>query len=196
MTDTPDEFPESKKEHFATNKDPYRSIAGRTDDRLHGLELAFDVAGDATILDIGCHDGRVAERFAEAGAAHIDGLDISETFIGKAADRLRNSPTTTRFLVADLSVGRTALEGIGLRRSYHLVCYLGVHHHLKKQMHAAALSELEQNIFALASDQLAVRTPQVHFDLLLPAILAAGFEPITGFIKGNIAPLRHFRRSV
>lgn len=190
----PNPFPDSRKEHFAKNEDPSRSIAGETGDRVFGLDLAFDKAKGASVLDIGCHDGRIAERFAMAGAAHIDGLDISATFIEMAAERFLGLPTRSRFRVADLSKGAAVLEGLELLNGYDLVCYLGVHHHLKKQMPGERLSELVQVICAMASDHLVIRTPQVHFDPLLPEILATGFEPVSPFFKGKIAPVRHFQR--
>lgn len=194
MTDRHDAHSGPDKTHFADHKDPAGTIAGETADRIFGLEPALQNADGASVLDIACHDGRIAERFAGAGATLIDGLDISETCIGAARDRPWPEETSRRFQVVDLSTGPSALEGIGLRTGYDLVLYLGIHHHLKNQMKPDLLAALENAIFSLATDHLAVRTPQVHFDPLLPQILEAGFEPASGYLKGNIAPVRHFRR--
>ena len=184
----------SKRDHFAKVKDPSLAIAGDTDDRIFGLEPVFEIARGATVLDIGCHDGRIAERLADAGASRIDGLDISETFIDLARDRFLEKGVIANFQIVDLSAGAASLKDARLQPTYDLVLYLGVHHHLKGQMSGEELLRLERAIFALASDHLAVRTPQVHFDPLLPRILDVGFEPVTGFMKGKIAPVRHFRR--
>ena len=40
----------------------------------------------ADVLDYGCGRGEMALRYLEAGARHVDGIDISQTYVKEASD--------------------------------------------------------------------------------------------------------------
>ncbi|MGW8369103.1 MAG: class I SAM-dependent methyltransferase [Gammaproteobacteria bacterium] len=181
------------KELASTTRNADLLIAGTAGDRLHGLEDLLRSSAGKTVLDVGCHDGTVAEAFANAGAAQIDGCDIFRAGVEQAKRRVSPIQPNNAFFVADLSAGAAALHELRLDR-YDIVCYLGVHQHLAKQMDRSALRELELHIFGKATRELVVRTPAASFPRLETTVAEAGFTPAGDLITGNVGPLRIFVR--
>ncbi|MGN6487630.1 MAG: class I SAM-dependent methyltransferase [Devosia sp.] len=186
-----------KKLQYKHASDPADLIAGGPEDRLAGLETVLASAPGRTVLDVGSHDGTVAEAFAKAGATRIDGCDIFERGVALATERVASIQPNSSFHVADLSLGPKALQALPLLPKYDIVCYLGVHHHVKWQMSPSALERLTAAIVGRSSDLLAVRTPLKYFDGLHRMISAGGFVPVGDLVTGEnrgVGPLRVYRR--
>ena len=184
----------SYRRFAATTTDSARLISGTSRDRLHGLDDAMASATGCSVLDVGCHDGTVAEAFARAGADRIEGCDIFAHGIETAKCRVAAVQPSCEFFVVDLSLGVGELARLPLLRRADIVCYLGIHHHLLKQMARAALVELEAEIFSRAGTRLLVRTPRRYFDDLQRRIVSAGFQPEGDFVVGNVGALRSYAR--
>jgi SAM-dependent methyltransferase len=171
-------------------------VAGGRQDRLASLEPVLAAAAGKTVLDIGCHEGIVAEGFAKAGARHIDACELSERALEAA--RLRVGPLLpeSRFFRCDLSEGPAALRGLPLHPSYDIVCYLGMHHHLIPQMPAELLEALIADIVDRTGEQLIVRTDGRPLALLEETLLAAGMVRTFGpdYSNPRVGPLAIFKR--
>ena len=171
-----------------TSKTYYDSIRNSADpcmvlttgtpaDRLLGLEPLLAEALGRAVLDIGSHVGVVAEAFARAGASIIHGVDFYQPGLAQARTRLLAYPTQTLFEQCDLSLGSPALEKAlpNALASYDIVLYLGVHHHLARQMSPDAATQLVVDLQARAGEFFAVRTPD-EIMLQLHAQLSRQFE--------------------
>ena len=180
----------------ATTTNSSRLISGTAPDRLHGLDDAMASAAGCSVLDVGCHDGTVAEAFAKAGAHRVEGCDIFAHGIETARCRVGAVQSNCEFFVVDLSLGVEELMRLPLLRRADIVCYLGIHHHLRKQMSRAALVELEAEIFSRAGIRLLVRTPRRYFDDLQRRIVSAGFQAEADFVVGNVGALRSYAREL
>lgn len=141
-------------------EDNLRLTTGAEEDRLLGLQPLLDQGDGATILDIGCHIGAVAEAFARRGAGLIHGVDIYRPGLRAASERLRPYKTEALFKSCDLAGGIPALkEAIPtLRSSYDIVLYLGMHHHLVHQMPSEQLNQFTSGLMDVAGTFCAVRT--------------------------------------
>ena len=170
-------------------------VSGSAEDRLSGLDPVLAVASGKTVLDIGSHDGTVAEAMALAGASRIDGCDISSAAVEKARlrfDALGTTPST--FCVADLSKGAKVLAELPFLPHYDIVCYLAVHQHLAGQMPRWRLNRLELAIFS-RTDLVLARTPERHWPDLHASMVRCGFVQVSDETKRNIGPLRVYRRA-
>lgn len=141
-------------------EDNLRLTTGAEEDRLLGLQPLLDQGDGATILDIGCHIGAVAEAFARRGAGPIHGVDIYRPGLRTASERLRPYKTEALFRSCDLTGGIPALKQAipALRSSYDIVLYLGMHHHLVHQMPSEQLNQFTSGLMDVAGTFCAVRT--------------------------------------
>jgi SAM-dependent methyltransferase len=171
-------------------------VAGDRQDRLASLEPILAAAAGKSVLDIGCHEGIVAEAFARAGARHLDGCELSERALQAA--RLRVAPLLpeSRFFRCDLSEGPGALARLPLHPLYDIVCYLGMHHHLIPQMAPKLLTALVHDIAARTGEQLVVRTDGKPLAKLEEALLEAGMARVYGpdYSNRRVGPLTIFER--
>lgn len=174
-----------------------RLVRGGAEQRLFGLGPLLEVAVGKTVLDIGCHVGTVAEAFAQRGAALIHGVDIYRPGLRQARDRLLAYKTRSRIKRCDLVGGVAALRVSipKLARSYDIVLYLGMHHHLAHQMGAAELDRFTDALLALSGDFFAARTPvpllaKLHERLTPQFTLWASHEDEAH----RVGPMRIYRR--
>lgn len=140
---------------------------------------------------MGCHNGIVAEAFAERGCTMIDGFDLSPTAIGEAKARFADASVDAQFSVVDLT------DGIGkaLRCDrYDIVCYLGVHLDLLRQMGRSAVLDLEDLTFGLTKQAFGLRAPLPCMEDPNARITRSGFSPITELMQGNVGPSRVYER--
>lgn len=149
-------------------------IAGSSADRLSGLESLLASCTGKTVLDIGCHDGAIAEAFADHGAVRIDGCDLSTHSLDKARTRFENRSVESTFHCCDLSAGEKALNRLDLLPRYDLVLYLGTHHHLVKQMSTRQYRKFAQAIAQYTRTMLAVRAPRAHHQTLTDIFTTSG----------------------
>ena len=96
----------------------YEAARGREDslDRLLDWPCQRALIGDVkgkSILDLGCGSGAKAIQLADAGAARVVGLDISEPFI--AALQARRTPPQTSWIRADIDQLHEVAELSGQR---------------------------------------------------------------------------------
>lgn len=154
--------------------------SGNLFDRFRGLEVVFDRCPGASVLDIGACEGLIAYECARRGAKVVHGFEIDGPLVEFARRLFRNVPVESVFEQQDFSLGfgdfvrrHRAL----LRDRYDIVLYLGVHHHLKRQMPADLLAEVVDGLLARTGELFAIRTD------LLPevdgTIRAAGFEGVS-----------------
>jgi SAM-dependent methyltransferase len=55
------------------------------------------------VLDLGCGEGYVARQMKERGAAHVEGVDVSEEMIARAVEAEHAQPLGIRYRVSDAS---------------------------------------------------------------------------------------------
>lgn len=133
-------------------------IAGNREDRLSGLDLLFQLPPGFTVLDIGCHEAFVAEALALSGAGLIHGVDLHEPSLEFARQRMAGHPAVLKRV--DLCEGMAALEReLPLLPKYDVLLYLGIYHHMARQMPAEAVSAFVTELFPMAKRYLAIRTP-------------------------------------
>lgn len=173
-------------------------VTGGEDDRLVGLQPLLDEGTGATILDVGCHRGAVAEAFARRGARLIHGVDIYRPGLDAAAERLQSYKTDAVFSRCDLVGGMSALkEAIpALRSSYDMVLYLGMHHHLVRQMPAAPLNQLIDGLIDVTGTFCAVRTSPKQLAALHDLFIERRFELWSKHQDHSqpVGPIRIYRR--
>lgn len=171
-------------------------VTGTPADRLSGLKPLLRYAKGRSVLDIGCHIGTVSEAFASRGARSIDGVDLFRPGVEQARKRLQDYPTESHFEVCDLSGGPDALKRAlpRLQETYDIVLYLGMHHHLSRQMPADELKEFVCFLVSKATQFLAVRTSKKHIDLVHRLLIDAGMVQWRGSPRRNkIGQLRIYR---
>lgn len=153
-----------------------KHYTGNVFDRFAGLEPVFERCPGASVLDIGACEGLISYECARHGAKVLHGFEIDPLLVDFSQRLFANVPAESFFAHHDFSSGFEAFQrkfGKELRPGYDLVLYLGVHHHLKKQMSAEALAGLVRGLMALTTRIFAVRTdllPELDAD-----IRAAGF---------------------
>jgi len=185
---------EKYRARVLASEDPREFVRGMPEDRVHGLESALSLAAGRTVLDLGCHTGTVALAFSGSGAALIDGVDLSPTCVEAARKAFSDQPTDSHFAVCDLALGFSELRRHTRRQHYDIVCYLALHQHLLKQMAPSDVAKFEDEVIAIATDLFILRTPPALFGGVEAAVLAQGFEPLTGIIHGSVDPVRSYRR--
>ncbi len=129
--------------------------------RFQGLEELFALARGRSVLDLGMSEGHIAYEFARHGASAVHGLEQHRDKVRFAERLFRDVAIDTRFRVANLAVSGDVFDrryGADLDERYDIVLFLGVYHHLKKEMAAADLASLVDAITARAGEFLAVRT--------------------------------------
>jgi SAM-dependent methyltransferase len=171
-------------------------VAGDRQDRLASLEPVLAAAAGKTVLDIGCHEGVVAEAFARAGVRHLDGCDLAERALEAARARVPPLLPGSRFFRCHLSEGPDALARLPLHPRYDIVCYPGMHHHLIPQMAPKLLSVLIQDIAGRTGEQLVVRTDGKPLAKLEEVLLEAGMVRVYGpdYSNPQVGPLTIFER--
>lgn len=153
-------------------------VAGSPEDRLAGLGPLLARARGCSILDVACHNGLNSAAFAEAGARAIDGFDFWRPGIDQARENLAKHPIPTRFAVCDLRRGLAEVQAslAPFPEEYDIVLYLGIHHHLLRQMNRVETESMATRLASLAKRYVAVRTPAHSMDSASDAITAAGFK--------------------
>lgn len=186
--------PEQYREKVLTTADPATIVTGAPEDRLHGLDTAFERAAGRTVLDVGCHNGTVARAFADHGSVHIDGFDLSPAAVAEAREKTAGTNADTRIVTGDLSLGFDGINDALRLPRYDIVCYLGVHHHLQGQLSAADLERLERSLMDLAGELFVLRVPLRFQDDFAQRLLLAGFKPVTDVVEGRKGSARVFER--
>jgi 2-polyprenyl-3-methyl-5-hydroxy-6-metoxy-1,4-benzoquinol methylase len=192
--------PRPKYVAIRSSDDPdMRLVAGSADDRVSGLGELLGTVEGASVFDVGCHDGTIAKSFAEHGAKLIHGIDFHRPSIGVAQASLRDTAAATEFAVCDLTGGPAAMRSAipGLLASYDVVLYLGVHHHIARQMRKRDLSKLVDDLLGRAGSSFAFRTSTVHEDTLDAYVVAGGFDPWysdSSATDAGVNPLHVYKR--
>lgn len=175
---------------------PERGLHGKWPliSRLEGTEPLLALASGATILDIGCAEGVIAERLLTAGAQLVHGFDLD-------AGRIN----TARAICADGQVDFRADSvtpwpdfvqrhaGL-LLAQYEIILYLAVHQHLDSNLRDAVL----EGLLARAKRALAIRMPDALFETeqIDRRLTSAGFHVLltSGSTVGGAGLLRIYVR--
>jgi SAM-dependent methyltransferase len=129
---------------FKTEGKIMRRVAGEHDLRLDGISDLLTRCRQASVLDIGCNRGRVADEFYRNGAKIVHGCDIDAECIHVARHLFADlRMVESKFEVVDLAEGPKALAPFG---QYHIIVMLATYHKIKRVMAPALLSELMQSI--------------------------------------------------
>lgn len=137
------------------------TFTGSAFDRLSGLDYLLNDCKGASILDIGCCDGLVAYEFAKSGAGLIHGIDCNISDIAFATRLFRSIPTESAFIHADVARGlerHFETHKAVFRNSYDIVLFLGIYHHLRRQMSLERLSALLDVLLGRSKSLFAIRT--------------------------------------
>ena len=174
-----------------------KRFAGDVFQRFRGLAPVLDRAKGAAVLDIGSCDGLVAYEFAKRGAALVHGFELDDGDVAFARRLFRDVPTKSVFVRANLDreapAFRTRHADV-LRDAYDVVLFLGVYHHLERQMSREALDAFVRLLVDLAESVFVVRTKQLA--RVEPLVLEAGFRR-AGETEalGDVGPLRIYERA-
>ena len=176
-----------------------KNFDGSLFDRFSGLQTLFDECRGRSVLDIGCSEGLLAYEFARRGASRVHGFDYDRECVWVAQRIFRDVPVDSAFFRADITRGLKAVarkHGGVPAEQYDIVLFLGVYHHLKRQMPSSALEELVGEILETSGTYLAVRTNLV--DEIEGRILASGFRVVYRSPEPppvrNLGALRMYRR--
>lgn len=97
-------------------------------DQMMGLEDALAEARDKTVLDVGCAEGPISLAFAQAGAAHVTGLEYVKEHLVVANELVRLAGITNiGFKQCNL---KEWAERYPQPKQYDIVLALGVIHKL------------------------------------------------------------------
>lgn len=154
-----------------------KTFTRTTFDRMKGLDVLLERCQGSSILDIGSCDGLVSYEFARHGARLVHGFDFNVSDIAFAMKLFRAVPIESAFAFEDLTIGAEKLfKKHAVEESYDIVLYLGVHHHLRKQMQSDQLSDLLEGLLTKSRKYFAVRTNMVRE--CEQQILGSGFKLI------------------
>jgi 2-polyprenyl-3-methyl-5-hydroxy-6-metoxy-1,4-benzoquinol methylase len=129
--------------------------------RLDGLEIILKECAAKTVCDFGSGDGLISRRIVDQGAAIVHGFEMDPGRVG-LANRVCQLSNSCYFWQADLSDWPSfeIEHKERLYKSYDIVLYLGLHHHLPAATRMISLAGAAKR----TSDWLALRTPAVAFD--------------------------------
>src|SRR6266849_1593975 len=136
--------------------------SGYLDDRRSGLSELLTFAVGSTVFDAATNRGLIALEFGRRGAALVHGCDLYGPGIETAREIFKEVAARARFEVVDLSHGPVALEAAfapEYQPRYDIVLFLGVYHHLRKQMPIERLKQLVHHLARKAGRFFACRTP-------------------------------------
>jgi SAM-dependent methyltransferase len=153
--------------------DPERGLVGWNGAaaRRSGLGPLLGDAPAASVLDLGCAEGLVAEMFLQAGARRLHGYDLDPTRIAEAS-RLFGADPRTRFATGNLEDWRAFERHADLDPAYHIVLLLGVYHQLPRATrHLVLIGAL-----ARCDHWLAFRTRRAEMAEAMAIAEAAGFS--------------------
>jgi len=130
-----------------------------------GRELAVSVVARhprASVLDVGCGPGRVAEAVLDAGAATYVGIDLSAQMLALARERLE------RFNSVELHEGD--FRDRDLRQTFDVVLALGLFDYLAEPARAARWMRARCSSTLVASftrrDRVKAPIRHFHYELL------------------------------
>lgn len=172
-----------------------KHYAGNLFDRFQGLEPVLQVAKGKTVLDFGCCEGLISYEFARAGCSLVHGFDIDGPLMKFAKTLFRNVPVTSSFVQQNLSVpfaDFTRKYSALLLSRYDIVLFLGIYHHLEKQMSPEALCGVVEGLLSQTGTYFVARTGRL--DAFEQLILNAGFDCISESPGGAVGLLRIYRR--
>lgn len=175
-----------------------RLIAGSPVDRLRGLEPLMRMAAGLSVLDIACHKGLICYELAKNGAALLHGLDHYEHGVEVARSLHEDFDIPTRFDVLDFRGGAKVLEAwlaaYGAK-SYDITLYLGVHHHLQRQMPRDMLTEFVALVMDRCGGLFAVRSGIEQLNEVDALAIKKGLELRHHTQLGSrISPVRIYQR--
>jgi len=136
-----------------------KNFQGNLFDRFQGLDVLLEQAAGASVLDVGMSEGHIAYEFARSGAGLIHGIEKHREKVHFARRLFRDVPIPHAFWCADLAA--TSLSGLtaaGLHARYDIVLFLGVYHHLRKQMPRERLYALLDELLDRTETWLGVRS--------------------------------------
>lgn len=168
-----------RKMYYALRSDytTKKSFIGSIFDRLQGLEFLMPYCKNTSVLDVGACDGLVAYEIARYGAAVIHGFEQNIDDISFARRLFRDVPCKTIFVEANIAVNSQAFRNQYksiLKELYDIVLFLGIYHHLKRQMPFDKLLLLLDTLLDLSGMWFVIRTDMI--DECEPRILSKNFE--------------------
>ncbi len=177
-----------------------KNFQGDLFDRFQGLDPLFERASGASVLDVGMSEGHIAYEFARRGATLIHGLEKHHDKVRFARRLFRDVPVAHRFWCVDLSRPTDLLAPGGggddrseLRARYDVVLFLGIYHHLRKQMPQTRLDALLDALLEHAGTWFGVRSDALPD--FASRIEAQGFGLDYEAPKEKVGLLRVYRRA-
>lgn len=138
---------------------PHLGLYGKwpIEDSIKGLQPLIERAPGSMVLDLGAAEGLIAKSFLDAGASLLHGFEIDASRVERARKLAADHSDKAAFTVGDLSNWSLFVASQpGLRSSYDMVLFLGIHHHLP----AATRNETLRGSAQLARRFFAYRAPE------------------------------------
>lgn len=169
------------------------NFVGSQFDRFEGLEEVIKNSRGMTVLDIGMSDGLVSYEFARNGAILIHGIDVDLERVKFAKRLFSNIPIDSFFLGYNLAIQHSSfLNNPKFEKSYDVVLFLDVYHHIKKQMDFNQLVSLIQEFLKVTKKTIAIRTPRLNE--INDIIIDSGFEKVSDVENKSVARLGIYNR--
>ncbi len=141
-----------------------KNFAGNIFDRMRGLDFILAKCSGCNVLDIGSNEGLISYEFARNGARLIHGFERDGQMVSFAERLFRDVPIESRFIAANLAISGDEFEKqyqAVLLQQYDVVLFLGVYHHLKKQMPIEHLHNLVEVLLDKTKRWFVVRTKAI-----------------------------------
>jgi 2-polyprenyl-3-methyl-5-hydroxy-6-metoxy-1,4-benzoquinol methylase len=138
-------------------------FAGNIFERFHGLDLLLPKCSGCTVLDFGSSYGLFSYEFARHGATTIHGFERDRSAVKFAKTLFQYVPIESAFMQANLAIPVEVFErkyAAQLLPQYDIVLFLGVYHHLLRQMPKDELHELIVALLHRCKKWFVVRTDQ------------------------------------
>ena len=167
---------------------PHLGLYGKAQpqERMEGLETVMTQVRGKTVLDVGAAEGFIAHECVLREAARVDAVEIDADRVAFA----RAAFAGIRFEHGDVRSEkvRRGLAARAPERGYDIVLYLGVSHHMPRDVAMLALRDLAN----LTRQTFVVRTSAEMHEQVAEQLLRLGFrldhqsEPATGSCAGPV----------
>lgn len=151
--------------------------------RFFALDTLLSDCEGRTILDVGCAEGLISKACLDSGATRVDGIELDPDRVAEARQRTAAYGVKAQFFQADLNTAPLFLKSADFENVYDFVAYLGVHHHLRKDVRLTVLEQL----LGKCRERIFIRTSQSIFaeDNLDLFLRERNFHPVSQQVEST-----------
>ena len=161
-----------------------KNFAGSLWDRFHGLDYAFERCEGASLLDVASCEGLISYEFVRRGARLVHAIERDKDRVQFSKRLFRDVPIESNFEAGNVAISGSEFErkhSAWLLPQYDIVLFLGIYHHLERQMPVDDLNDLVRLLAERTGKYMVVRT--FENESMEATIVKAGLERVH-FIEG------------